>query len=745
MGIFGPALGLLLFPFFQAGDHGKKQVDPIPAAKIPPAPVLSQDQALASFHLPEGYRIESVLGAGLTLDKPVAFSFDAGGRVWVVEMRSYMPDLDGNGEGRPEGRIRVLEDRDGDGLLDHSTTFLKGLVLPRAIAPLRDGLLFTNGEALFFQRRKGLQAVGEPELVDREYARGGNPEHKANGLLRGIDNWFYSAKSRFRYRSHFEGEGAKRRRVWERQRTSFRGQWGLSQDAGGRLFTNNNSIPLILERTRPGLLGEKTFARPLGGNRVFPMRMTPGVNRAYLKGILDRRGFLRQATSTCAPLVFLGRGLGKENRGGIFVCEPAAYLLLAFRIDLRDPSKPKAHRIWGETKKPPWDFLCSSDERFRPVALATGPDGCLWVLDMHIGPLQHRTYMTTYLRKQYKSRGLDRFNQNQGRLYRIRSQTFRPSPFLALEKLPLETLPSMLCLPEGWYRFQAQSLLVDGGGPSLFPALRAMVGGEIPKLGRLHALWTLEGMGGLCRACLETALRDPDPDVRGSALELLDRVKGTFALQRVSRDPSSLPSLVFALASQARRFPSSGEEDGKLLAQILRANPGDKVLRLAAQQGGKVLESPVKKKATKSKNPPLPPHILPAFKKGKLLFEGKASCLSCHGKEGRGMPNLAPPLRNSEWVLGDPKRLVRVLLHGLAGPLQVAGRAYRFPSVMPGFGGKAGLEDQDLAFVATYVRNAWGNRGSLVRPEFVTKVRKQTKARGDRPYSPKDLSNPKAK
>src|SRR5689334_10612471 len=105
-----------------------------------PAPFLSAEDAIKTIKLPPGFRMEVVASEPL-VEHPVAMSFDADGRAWVAEMRGYMPDVEGKGEDKPIGRISILEDTDGDGRMDKVTVFMDGLVLPRAICPVRGGAL----------------------------------------------------------------------------------------------------------------------------------------------------------------------------------------------------------------------------------------------------------------------------------------------------------------------------------------------------------------------------------------------------------------------------------------------------------------------------------------------------------------------------------------------------------------------------------------------------------------------------
>lgn len=102
------------------------------------------------------------------------------------------------------------------------------------------------------------------------------------------------------------------------------------------------------------------------------------------------------------------------------------------------------------------------------------------------------------------------------------------------------------------------------------------------------------------------------------------------------------------------------------------------------------------------------------------------SCMGCHQADGEGIPSKFPPLVQSRWVLGDQAVLVRILLHGLDGPIEVRGMNYR--GQMPAW---ERLSDQEIAGVLTYIRNTWGNEASAVEPEFVAEVREETAGRTD--------------
>ena len=96
-----------------------------------------------AYQLADSFKIELVASEPL-IEAPVTMDIDNRGRLWVVEMRGFMPNLDGSGEDAPNGRITILEDRDRDGVADHAKVFLDSLVLPRAIAHVYGGLLYAT-------------------------------------------------------------------------------------------------------------------------------------------------------------------------------------------------------------------------------------------------------------------------------------------------------------------------------------------------------------------------------------------------------------------------------------------------------------------------------------------------------------------------------------------------------------------------------------------------------------------------
>src|SRR5687768_3667922 len=357
---------------------------------ITSSPVISPEESIHKMHLEEGFAVKLVAAEPL-ITAPVAIMFDKNGRIWVVQMNEYMPDTAGTGEDKPTGKVVILSDKNGDGLMDEQKVFLDSLVMPRAICLIEDGILVAEPPKLWYYKIENDKPV-KKTLVDASYAEGGNVEHQPNGLLRALDNWIYNAKSAKRYRK----KGDK----WLIEKTHFRGQWGISQDDYGRLFYNNNSENLLGDEFAPGLGATNANQKRVSGfnkkivkeNRVYPVRPTPGVNRGYMKGVLDDSLRLVNFTAACGPLVYRGGLFGGEYEENAFVAEPSANLVK------RNILKDSSFFVIGRQAYAGREFLASTDERFRPVNLHAGPDGALYVLDMYRGIIQHKTYLTPYLK-----------------------------------------------------------------------------------------------------------------------------------------------------------------------------------------------------------------------------------------------------------------------------------------------------------------------------------------------------------
>ena len=504
----------------QNGDRPGEEQPPLPAdLVVPPAPARSPAEELATFDVAPGLAVELVAAEPLVHD-PVAITFDLDGRLWVVEMRSLMPNVDGKGELEPLGSIAVLTDTDGDGRMDERTVFMDELVLPRAVAPTRDGaLVIAPPELLFCRDTDGDGKADSVEVVDRIGRTGlDNPEHAINGLMPTLDNWFRCANHERRYR--WDG------RQWRIEPNAWGGQWGITKDDVGRVFFNTNSDPLradlVPSRYGPrnpnhgGISGVNTGVG--ADRRTWPSRITPGVNRGYRPETLRDDWTLATFTAACSPHVYRGDLLPDEYRGNAIVCEPSGNLLKRYLLNEDERGRVEAELAWEGR-----ELFTSTDERFRPVALADGPDGALYVVDLYRGILQHKVFMTSWLRKQVLDRGLDQ-HIGLGRIWRVvPAQAKRPAaPNLA--EASWTELSKLLGHENGWLRDGAQRIFVEEGRDSrdAYELAREAATNPESALARMHGLWALEGIGRVDPAVLAQALADEDPRVVRSALQVAE-------------------------------------------------------------------------------------------------------------------------------------------------------------------------------------------------------------------------------
>jgi len=486
--------------------------------EVPAAPILSPEQGLASIQAPEGFRVELVASEPLIND-PVAIAWDADSRLWVVEMPAYMPDVDGHGEDEPIGRIVVLEDTDKDGSMDKSTPFLEGLVTPRAISIVKGGVLVAEPPTLWFCEDLDGDLKSDRKTKIADYAVTGSVEHRENALKRGLDNWIYNAKSDRR----FKWDGA----TLLEEKTARRGQWGMSMDDYGRLFYTSNSNPGLADfqpfeysNRNPGYASKAGINVNIASDRrVFANRVNPGVNRGYRSATLRSDYRLNTTTAVSGAEIYRGNRFPQSHYGNLFVTEPSGNAVLRYTIEddgfgFTAQKQVEDDPLWDKV-----DFLVSTDERFRPVEASTGPDGYLYIVDMYRGILQHKIFVTTFLRKQILERELDQ-PTGLGRIYRVLPDNApKRGEWPRLSESSDTELVSALASDNGWIRDTAQNLLVDRKTVSA-QAIRGLKAkaSSGAELEAIHALWALQGRAQLDSATVVQALGHSSAWVRVHAL-----------------------------------------------------------------------------------------------------------------------------------------------------------------------------------------------------------------------------------
>lgn len=684
-----------------------------------PSPAyLTPQESIKTIHLPKGYHLELVASEPM-IHEPVAIAWDGNGRMYVAEMNTYMQDADGTDEMKPVCTIKRLEDTNGDGKMDKSVVFLDKLLLPRMILPLDDRLLVAetfDNSIYSYRDTNGDGVADEKKMVFKnESENKSNLEHQRSGLVWNLDNKIYVTVENVRYK--FENGLLKS----EFQHEGSGGQWGLANDNYGRLFFSSagGEAPAVNFQQNP-FFGYMD----LGGQYdekfqdVWPIISTPDVQGGL--GRLRPDSTLNHFTACTGQSVFRGNSLPDDLKGDLLICEPVGRLIRRAKVTNTNGKISLKNAYENE------EFIASTDMNFRPVNSVTGPDGCVYIVDMYRGIIQEGNWTRkgTYLRNQIDQKKLDK-NIGRGRIYRLVHDGFKRDKAVPnMLNLTSDKLVPYLSHPNGWWRDNAQKLIVVRGDKSVVPALKELALNSPMQLARIHALWTMNGLEALDRPTLLAALKDKDAEIRKTALwiseEPLHKGDGNLltAVEPLKNDPSADVRLQLGLSL---RFNSSDKAQ-QIIADIIKNHPEDQVLAESQKKYQRQIEA----KANAERNS----KVMAAadqklIKDGALIF--KQLCATCHGAEGKGVMNggkdmPAPPLASNKDVSGDPEKIIRILLHGLSGP--VNGKTYA--DVMPPLGGNT---DEYIASVISYIRNDMGNKASTVKPDDVKKVREQTSGR----------------
>ncbi len=601
--------------------------DPERPFRPPVPPVLSPEEALKTFKLPPGFKIQTVAAEPL-VETPVAVTWDAKGRMYVVEMRGYMPDMDATGEDQSVGRIKLLEDTNGDGVYDKATVFVDNLVMPRAVIATGDGVLVVTPPDLTFYRDTNHDGVADAsELVDDKVGTlGGQPEYLPNSPLYALDNWITFSLHTLKYQ-YQQG-------VFTSALAGKSGQWGRSQDDWGRQFFNYNSdllrtdlVPPLWYNRNPRL-SERTAinVQVIKDQTVWPGHPNPGINRGYAPKGLREDGTQAATTATCGAGIYRGGLFPADFQGNAFVPEPAGNLVK--RLKLKDQSGS----ISAENAYKDHEFLTSTDERFRPVNALTGPDGALYIVDMARGVIQHKVFLSYYLAANIEERKLEQ-PISLGRIYRIVPDGSKPKT-VQLPASPAALVP-MLSDKNGWVRDNAQRLIVESGDLSVKQALEKLFRTGKTRQSRIHALWTLEGLHALSHETIQAALKDKEPKIRAAGIRLLTDATWQYALLQPAQTQGDPPS---NQASTPPLIPTSATAD---LGALLN-DKDPEVQMLAAFQLAAANTAEVRQKLT----------ALLKTSASPLVAQGIASGIA--GNELAYLQELlALPASDSKWLLSS--------------------------------------------------------------------------------------------
>lgn len=683
-----------------------------------PSPAfLTPEESLKSFAIQKGYKMQLVASEPM-ISEPVAIVWDGNGRMYVAEMNTYMQDITGQGQDRKTCKIKRLEDLNGDGVMDKVTVFIDSLVLPRMILTLDDRLLVNetySNNIHSYRDSDGDGRADEKKLVyNDDAANTVNLEHQKSGFVWNLDNRIYITKEEIRYK-YVNGKLES-----QKLHENPGGQWGVANDDYGRLFYTSagGETPALNFQQNPfyGRIDLKDQLSPTFQD-PFPIISTPDVQGGPNR--LRRDSALNHFTACSGQSIYRGDKLPADMRGDYIVCEPVGRLIRRAKV-FNNNAKISMENAYDQA-----EFIASADMNFRPINSATGPDGCLYIVDMYRGIIQEATWVSKggYLSKQILRKGLEK-NIGRGRIYRIVHEDIKPSKVRPrmLDESSTQ-LVGHLSHPNGWWRDNAQKLLVVRADRSVTPALKQLAADPKNPLARIHALWTLDGLGSLDNATLFTALKDSDAQVRKTAVWIAeDKMKTDNEavlkhLEQLKDDASADVRLQLALSL---RFNPDAKAQ-TLINYLVKTYPGDETL-IASNK--KYTDGVAHKQRQDELDRQLKETDKKLVANGQLIF--KNLCATCHGGDGRGINNgkdmPAPPLAGSATVKGDPEKLTRILLHGLSGP--VNGKTYA--DVMPALGAN---DDEYIASVLSYIRNDLGNKSPTVTVATVKKVRQETAGR----------------
>jgi mono/diheme cytochrome c family protein/glucose/arabinose dehydrogenase len=542
------------------------------------SPARTAAEEFETFQLEPGFELQLVASEPMVED-PVYITFDEDGRLWVVEMRGFMTDTLGSEEGKPIGRISILEDTDQDGMMDKSTIYLDSLIMPRALGFFADGVLVSENLSLWVTKDlDGDLKADLKVLLDSTYASSGNPEHSDNGLLRNMDNWYYNAKSSLRYKYQDK--------TWIRDSTEFRGQYGITSDDQGRLYYNYNWSQLHGDLVPPNYLSRNANHTPTTGidhgvsteRAVYPIHPTSAVNRGYIQGVLDENQTLLEFTAACSPYIYRSTLFPKEYYGNAFVAEPAGNLVR------RNVLTQQGTQVEARNPSPGKEFLASTDDRFRPTSFATGPDGALYIADMYRGLIQHGEYLTPYLIEESEKKGL--FSPvHLGRIWRVVPTGFSPKSTVKLSTASNTTLLGLLADENGWNRDMAQRLLVERNDQSVIPELEKVIRDDSKgELARVHALWTLEGLQALSEELLISVSKTSSPFLKNTAIRLLEAgvIGRRFSKEKfaeVLTEASQIDNEQIALQVALSSYPLYAKEERVILKTVFNKYGEDALIR----------------------------------------------------------------------------------------------------------------------------------------------------------------------
>lgn len=692
-------------------DSRTRQLGPVPSNYAPShkngsETYLYGEDAVKALTVPEGYKVELFASEKEfpNLANPMQLSFDNQGRLWVAVMPTYPAYRPG--DALPDDKILIYEDTNGDGKADKETVFADKLHLPIGFEFAPEGVYVSQEPNLVLLR----DANGDGKADSKEIILGGFDTHDTHhavgaftadpsgavilcegvflhsnvetpyGPVRCVDGGF------FRY-------SPQRGQLERTIQMTIPNPWGYVFDQWGQdffLFSSSQSL---------------NWSLPVQIKPTFGSKAPPTVD-------LIPAGQGGRPTSGLE--IVSSRHFPDEVQGDILRCNNIGFLgIKQIQIEEEGTGWKTTHRQ---------ELLTSADGNFRPVDLEFAPDGSLYVIDWHnvlIGHMQHNA--RDPLR-----------DHVHGRIYRI---TYPSRPLVKpalIAGAPIATLLENLKLPESRTRYRTRRELRSHPASEVLPAVKAWAAKETDPHAKLEALWVTWGLNATDEPLIRELLTSTDHRARAAAVRVLryntHRIADSAALlEKAAADPHGRVRMEATIA--ASWFPEI--EAAKKIATVASAQPLDLWSKEVVKTTLNRLNGVVEAARPEFNATPVPAHLTRGaarqYKLGEEVYHREAHCVTCHQPNGKGLDPAFPSLENSEWVAGDPDRLIKIALYGLMGPIEVNGKKYDGQVPMTPFGGL--LSDNELAAVLTYVRNSFGNKAAPITPAAIDKVREANPGR----------------
>ena len=692
-----------------------KDIDLEPKPPVLPLPVEDEQK---KFLLPPGYSLEPVL-TDPKIQQPAAISFDGNGRMYVLELRTYMLTADSEGTLNPVSGISRWEDLDGDGVYETGGLFVDSLIFPRFVLPYGPNCILTmnsNDDNVYkFTDTDNDGKADKKEFFTDNFGRAGNVEHQQAFLYWGMDNWLYSTVNPFRVRETEQG-------VIRESTGSNHAQWGITHDDDGKLWFQggSNGVPSYFQF--PIHYGDyivkdnfaEGFEVPWGAP-VLVADMQGGMGVVRMP-----EGTLNQVTGASGNDIFRGHRLPNSLKGQYFYGEPVARIVRQIKAEVSE-GLTTLHNVYQEQKS---EFIRSTDPLFRPVDMATAPDGTMYIVDMYHGIIQEGewTPVGSYIRLKIEQYQLDKVI-GLGRIWRLTHKDVKRDP--AKPKMYNQTATELLKHlkhPNGWWRDMAQQILVQRKEKSVAPLLLKMISDSKMIETKFHALWALEGIGELKSDLVKDLMKDSNPRMRIIALWLSESLfkAGDQSFSKLYLQMMDDPDLQVKMRAMmtCRLFQIPGANN--VVKRILKKDSTAGVQLV----GNQVLDPPRVTSFFGRSNPNFSKEEKALVEEGQKIFN--SLCSTCHGVVGGGTPAgpgklLAPSLIGSSRIQSHPDYIVKTLLHGMKGEVQ--GENYAGVMMAP----MGSNTDEWIASVASFVRANFENESAPVSIEDVARVRNETK------------------